>query len=222
MRWVRLRLVNLGPTSGPAHRAHSDRPDHARRSGGSRNQSPRGIAGRIQAAPPSPRGGRRRVRFHRGRNHGRGHPRAVSRRHRRRIRRLRLEPQLEDESVLVLEGSVNIRDLETQHGLLLPRDAGFETLAGFVLARLQRIPIPERILRIRRPPLHSRRDGRSPNSESKDRKARRRGRQSRTSQAAEIEDADPCHPERSEGPLTRLCQHKLRKRFLPLPRDRQN
>ena len=50
------------------------------------------------------------------------------------------EPALEDESVLVLEGSVNIRDLETQHGLLLPRDAGFETLAGFVLARLQRIP----------------------------------------------------------------------------------
>jgi putative hemolysin len=50
------------------------------------------------------------------------------------------EPTLADESVLSLEGSVNIRDLETQHGLLLPRDAGFETLAGFVLARLQRIP----------------------------------------------------------------------------------
>src|ERR1700685_3591160 len=50
------------------------------------------------------------------------------------------EPELQDESVLVLEGAVNIRDLETQHGLLLPRDAGFETLAGFVLARLQRIP----------------------------------------------------------------------------------
>ncbi len=50
------------------------------------------------------------------------------------------EPALEDESVLVLEGSVNIRDLETEYGLMLPRDAGFETLAGFVLARLQRIP----------------------------------------------------------------------------------
>src|SRR6266446_6736714 len=50
------------------------------------------------------------------------------------------EPELKDESVLVLEGAVNILDLETQHGLLLPRDAGFETLAGFVLARLQRIP----------------------------------------------------------------------------------
>ncbi|MFZ0536596.1 MAG: transporter associated domain-containing protein, partial [Candidatus Sulfotelmatobacter sp.] len=50
------------------------------------------------------------------------------------------EPALADESVLILEGSVNILDLETQHGLLLPRDAGFETLAGFILARLQRIP----------------------------------------------------------------------------------
>ncbi|MFZ1928319.1 MAG: transporter associated domain-containing protein, partial [Candidatus Sulfotelmatobacter sp.] len=50
------------------------------------------------------------------------------------------EPTLADESVLILEGSVNILDLETQHGLLLPRDAGFETLAGFILARLQRIP----------------------------------------------------------------------------------
>jgi CBS domain containing-hemolysin-like protein len=45
-----------------------------------------------------------------------------------------------DESVLVLEGAVNIRDLETQYGLTLPRDSGFETLAGFVMARLQRIP----------------------------------------------------------------------------------
>jgi putative hemolysin len=50
------------------------------------------------------------------------------------------EPALEDASVRVLEGSVNIRDLETEYGLLLPHDAGFETLAGFVLARLQRIP----------------------------------------------------------------------------------
>jgi putative hemolysin len=50
------------------------------------------------------------------------------------------EPALESESVLVLEGSVNIRDLETEHALTLPRDAGFETLAGFILERLQKIP----------------------------------------------------------------------------------
>jgi putative hemolysin len=50
------------------------------------------------------------------------------------------EPQLQDESALLLEGSVNIRDLEAEYGLVLPREAGFETLAGFILARLQRIP----------------------------------------------------------------------------------
>jgi CBS domain containing-hemolysin-like protein len=50
------------------------------------------------------------------------------------------EPALEDESVMVLDGALNIRDLETDYGLKLPRDAGFETLAGFILARLQRIP----------------------------------------------------------------------------------
>ncbi len=41
---------------------------------------------------------------------------------------------------LLLDGSVNIRDLESQFDLLLPRDRGFETLAGFVLAQLQKIP----------------------------------------------------------------------------------
>src|SRR6202008_3352717 len=50
------------------------------------------------------------------------------------------EPALAHESTLVLEGSVNIRDLEAEYGLPLPRDAGFETLAGFILARLQRVP----------------------------------------------------------------------------------
>ena len=40
----------------------------------------------------------------------------------------------------MLEGSASIRDLDSQHDLLLPRDAGFETLAGFVLSRLQRVP----------------------------------------------------------------------------------
>ncbi|HTR67137.1 MAG TPA: hemolysin family protein [Terriglobales bacterium] len=49
-------------------------------------------------------------------------------------------PSLEDETSFVLEGSVGVRDLESQYQILLPRDAGFETLAGFVLARLQRIP----------------------------------------------------------------------------------
>jgi putative hemolysin len=51
------------------------------------------------------------------------------------------EPALDSESVLTLEGSVNIRDLDAEYGLSIPRDAGFETLGGFILARLQRIPV---------------------------------------------------------------------------------
>ena len=43
---------------------------------------------------------------------------------------------------LVLDAALNIRDLESQHNLSLPRDEGFETLAGFVVAKLQRIPKP--------------------------------------------------------------------------------
>jgi putative hemolysin len=43
-------------------------------------------------------------------------------------------------ATLLLDGSVNIRDLENEYQLQLPRDQGFETLAGFILARLQRIP----------------------------------------------------------------------------------
>ncbi len=43
-------------------------------------------------------------------------------------------------TTMVLEGAVNVRDLEIQYRLSLPRDQGFETLGGFVLAQLQRIP----------------------------------------------------------------------------------
>jgi CBS domain containing-hemolysin-like protein len=41
---------------------------------------------------------------------------------------------------LVLDGAVNIRDLESQYELKLPQDEGFETLAGFLLSRLQKMP----------------------------------------------------------------------------------
>ena len=44
-------------------------------------------------------------------------------------------------SSMSLDGSVNIRDLESQYHIVLPRDEGFETLAGFMLARLQKIPV---------------------------------------------------------------------------------
>jgi putative hemolysin len=41
---------------------------------------------------------------------------------------------------MVLDGAVPIRDLDTQYQLKLPRDGGFETLGGFVLERLQKLP----------------------------------------------------------------------------------
>jgi putative hemolysin len=50
------------------------------------------------------------------------------------------QPELTGKLALLLEGSFGIRDLESQYQLSLPRDSGFETLAGFVLARLQKIP----------------------------------------------------------------------------------
>jgi CBS domain containing-hemolysin-like protein len=43
---------------------------------------------------------------------------------------------------LLMEGSVNLRDLETQMQWSLPREGGVETLAGFMLMRLGKIPKP--------------------------------------------------------------------------------
>jgi CBS domain containing-hemolysin-like protein len=44
------------------------------------------------------------------------------------------------QGTLVLEGSANLRDLETQMQWSLPREGGVETLAGFMLTRLGHIP----------------------------------------------------------------------------------
>ncbi len=54
-----------------------------------------------------------------------------------------LAKQLPPAEALVLEvdGTTNIRDLETQYGIELPVGAGFETLAGFLLSRLGYIPV---------------------------------------------------------------------------------
>ena len=41
---------------------------------------------------------------------------------------------------MVLDGGVNLRDLETQVQWSLPREGGVETLAGIVLIRLGHIP----------------------------------------------------------------------------------
>lgn len=48
-------------------------------------------------------------------------------------------PQV-DREIIELEGTTSIRDLENQWGIVLPGDAGFETLAGFLLFQLGAIP----------------------------------------------------------------------------------
>jgi magnesium and cobalt exporter, CNNM family len=50
------------------------------------------------------------------------------------------EPDLTGETGMLLDGSTSLRDLEAEYQITLPRDGGFETLAGFLLARLQKIP----------------------------------------------------------------------------------
>ncbi|MGA9527794.1 MAG: hemolysin family protein [Terriglobales bacterium] len=50
------------------------------------------------------------------------------------------QPVMDGNAPLTLDGAMNIRDLESQYDVVLPQDEGFETLAGFVLSRLQKIP----------------------------------------------------------------------------------
>ena len=47
------------------------------------------------------------------------------------------------EKVLILDGITNIVDLATRYDIELPYDAGFETLAGFLLSRIGHIPTNE-------------------------------------------------------------------------------
>jgi len=54
----------------------------------------------------------------------------------------RPEPRLQEANELELDGTTRIRDLESEFGLEIPDDAGFETLAGFLLFRLGEIPHP--------------------------------------------------------------------------------
>jgi CBS domain containing-hemolysin-like protein len=41
---------------------------------------------------------------------------------------------------VVLDGASNLRDLEAHYDIVLPREEGFETLAGFVMSQLNKIP----------------------------------------------------------------------------------
>lgn len=49
-------------------------------------------------------------------------------------------PPVTETDELELEGTTKIRDLETQYGIQLPGNGGFETLAGFLLMKFGKIP----------------------------------------------------------------------------------
>jgi CBS domain containing-hemolysin-like protein len=49
-------------------------------------------------------------------------------------------PPASETDEVELEGATRIRDLETEFGIEIPAEAGFETLAGFLLYRLGEIP----------------------------------------------------------------------------------
>jgi CBS domain containing-hemolysin-like protein len=51
-----------------------------------------------------------------------------------------VQPRLLETGELILEGGANIRDLESHLHIRLPRDEGFETLGGFIMWRLGRLP----------------------------------------------------------------------------------
>jgi putative hemolysin len=48
--------------------------------------------------------------------------------------------ELQEAQKIEVEGSITIRDLESRHKIFLPGDAGFETLAGFMLTQFGYIP----------------------------------------------------------------------------------
>jgi CBS domain containing-hemolysin-like protein len=48
--------------------------------------------------------------------------------------------QVAETDEIELDGATRIRDLESEYGIEIPSDAGFETLAGFLLYRLGEIP----------------------------------------------------------------------------------
>jgi CBS domain containing-hemolysin-like protein len=55
------------------------------------------------------------------------------------IRRPKFAPE---DAVIEVDAGTSIRDLSSQYGIELPGDAGFETLAGFLLFKLGYIPAP--------------------------------------------------------------------------------
>jgi putative hemolysin len=49
-------------------------------------------------------------------------------------------PMLLPDGGMIFDGAVNVRELETQYGIVLPEDSSYETIGGFVLSQLGFIP----------------------------------------------------------------------------------
>ncbi len=52
----------------------------------------------------------------------------------------KMQPRAAEADEIELDGATRIRDLESEYGIDIPTDGGFETLAGFLLAQLGEIP----------------------------------------------------------------------------------
>ena len=122
-------------------------------------------AGRIPAGPfPHGHGGGRvrhhRRTAHRGRRAGADRGAHSGRIRREESRRPRAPARSRRE--VELDGATRIRDLETEYGIDIPAEAGFETLAGFLLYRLGYIPARGRTRGLWRAALHGARNGAQP------------------------------------------------------------
>ena len=100
---------------------------------------------------------------------------------------------------LVLDGAINIRDLETQYELKLPQDEGYETLAGFLLSRLQKMPAGRRGVRLRGAAFRRRKNGRPSHRDRSDRAGARGPRRPQPSR----------RQRRRSGPETKQSVRKL-------------
>ena len=89
----------------------------------------------------------------------------------------RIEDEHDEKSVrrvpeageMELDGATRIRDLEAEYGIEIPAEAGFETLAGFLLFRLGKIPTRRGVGRVPGPALHGARNGAQPHRAGEDR-----------------------------------------------------
>jgi CBS domain containing-hemolysin-like protein len=52
----------------------------------------------------------------------------------------KIQPRAAEAAEIELDGATRIRDLESEYGIEVPSDGGFETLAGFLLSQLGEIP----------------------------------------------------------------------------------